>query len=52
MRDTGRSRFNCCRNPSESEVKAVIRSVERLLERLSAHIKAARPERLERPKPK
>jgi hypothetical protein len=38
--------------PSESEVKAVIRSVERLLEKLSGHIKAAHPELLERPKSK
>lgn len=31
-------------DPSESEVKAVIRTVERLLEKLTGHIRAARPE--------
>jgi hypothetical protein len=38
--------------PSESEVKAVIRSVESLLEKLLGHIKTAHPELLERVKSK
>ena len=37
-------------DPSESEVKAVIGSVERLLEKLTSHIRTARPELSERSK--
>ncbi|MEK6243282.1 MAG: DNA-binding protein [Pseudomonadota bacterium] len=37
-------------DPSESEVKAVIRSVEKLLEKLTGHIRTARPELLDRPR--
>lgn len=37
-------------DPSESEVKAVIGSVERLLEKLTGHIRTARPDLIERSK--
>lgn len=37
-------------DPSESEVKAVIGSVERLLEKLTGHIRTVRPELIERSK--
>ena len=37
-------------DPSESEVKAVIRSVERLLEKLTRHARTAHPELLDRRK--
>ena len=37
-------------DPSESEVKAVIGSVERLLVKLTGHIRTARPDLIERSK--